>query len=49
MEMNGWVGDTILYFLPSAIQLACLNCPVSKVQNNIRKEVFWKDNNSYFT
>ena len=25
---NGWVGGIILYLLPSAIQLACVNSPV---------------------
>jgi hypothetical protein len=40
MEMGGWVGGTILYFLSSAIQLACVNCPVFKVENNIGKLVF---------
>jgi hypothetical protein len=40
MEMGGWLGGTILYFFPSAIQLAGLNCPVFKVKNNIGKPVF---------
>jgi hypothetical protein len=40
MEMGGWVGGTILYFLSSAIQSACVNCPVFKVENNIGKHVF---------
>ena len=40
MEMGGCVDGTILYFLPSAIQLACVNCPVVKVENNIGKHVF---------
>jgi len=28
MEIGGWVGGIILYLLPSAIQLACVNSPV---------------------
>jgi hypothetical protein len=43
MGMGGWVYGTILYFIPSAIQLACVNCPVFKVENNIGKHVFWRD------
>ena len=43
MEMGGWLGGTILYFFPNAIQLACVNCPVFKVKNNIGKLVFWRD------
>jgi hypothetical protein len=42
-EMGRWVGGTILYFLSSDIQLACVNCPVFKVKNNIGKLVFWRD------
>jgi hypothetical protein len=34
---------TILYLLPSAIQLAYVNSPVCKVENNIRKLVLCKD------
>ena len=33
--VGGWVGGNILYLLPSAIQLACVNTPVFKVENNI--------------
>jgi hypothetical protein len=43
MEMGGWVGGTILHFLPSVIQLACVNCPVFTIENNIGKLVFWRD------
>ena len=43
MEIGGWVGGNILYLLPSAIQLACVNTPVFKVENNIEKLVFWRD------
>jgi hypothetical protein len=42
MEMGG-VGGIILYFLPSAIQLACVNSPVFKVENNIGKLVFCRN------
>jgi hypothetical protein len=28
IEMGGWAGGIILYLLPSAIQLACVNSPV---------------------
>jgi hypothetical protein len=37
VEMGRWVGGTILYFHSIAIQLACVNCPVFKVENNIVK------------
>ena len=40
---NGWVGGIILNLVPSAIQLACVNSPVFKVENNIGKLVFWRD------
>jgi hypothetical protein len=40
MEMGRWVNGTVLHFPPSAIQLACVNCPVFKVKNNIGKLVF---------
>ena len=43
MDMGGWLGGTILYFFPRAIQLACVNCPVFKVKNNIGKLAFWRD------
>ena len=33
MEIGGWVGVNILYLLPSAIQLACVNTPVFEVEN----------------
>jgi hypothetical protein len=47
--LGGWVVGTILYFLPSAIQLACVNCPIFEVKNNIGKKiVFWRDNNNFF-
>jgi hypothetical protein len=36
MEMGGW---HYFVFLSSAIQLACVNCPVFKVKNNIGKLV----------
>jgi hypothetical protein len=39
MEMGRWVGGPILYFHSIAIQLACVNCPVFKVENNIGKLV----------
>jgi HD-like signal output (HDOD) protein len=47
MEMGGCVGGTILYLVLSAIQLACVNSPVFRVENNIGKLVFWRDV-SYF-
>ena len=47
MEMGGWGAGTVLYFLPSAIQLACVNCPIFTVENNMGKLVFWRDV-SYF-
>ena len=31
-EMGEWLGGTILYFFASAIQLACVNCPVFEVK-----------------
>jgi hypothetical protein len=37
------VGGIILYLVPSAIQLACVNSPVFRVENNIGKLVFWRD------
>ena len=39
MEMGGWLSGTILYFFPSAIQMACINFFL-EVQNNLRKLVF---------
>ena len=35
MEMGGWV--------PSAIQLVCVNSPVFRVENNVGNLVFWRD------
>jgi len=35
------MGGTILYLLPSAIQLAGVNFPVCKIENNMGKLVFW--------
>ena len=43
MEVGGWVGGIILNLVPSAIQLTCVNSPVSRVENNIGKLVFWRD------
>ena len=40
---NGWVGGIMLYLLASAVQLACVNSPVFKVENNIGKLVFCRD------
>jgi hypothetical protein len=37
------VGGIILNLVPSAIQLACVNSPVFRVENNIGKLVFWRD------
>ena len=37
MDMGGWLGGTILDFFPSAIQLACVNCPVFTGENNMGK------------
>jgi hypothetical protein len=37
------VGGIILYSVPSAIQLACVNSPVFRVENNIGKLMFWRD------
>jgi hypothetical protein len=37
------VGGIILNLVPSAIQLGCVNSPVFRVENNIRKLVFWRD------
>jgi hypothetical protein len=38
--VGGWVGGSILYLFPSAIQMACVNSPVFKIENNIGKLVF---------
>jgi hypothetical protein len=43
MEMGACMGGTILNFLPSAIQLACVNCPAFTVKNNIEKLMFWSN------
>ena len=32
MEMGGWLNGTILDFLPNAIQLGHVNCPVFEVK-----------------
>ena len=37
------MGSIILNLVPSAIQLACVNSPVCRVENNIGKLVYWRD------
>jgi hypothetical protein len=36
---NGWVGGINLNLVPNAIQLACVNSPVFRVENHIGKLV----------
>jgi hypothetical protein len=43
--MGVCVGGIILYLLPSVTQLAVVNSPVFKVENNVGKLVFCREIN----